>query len=192
MSANSTAGLEKKSVGWSVGISLLLILAGFLAIAIPQAAGIAVSALFGWLLVLSGAGHLIFAFHTRSFGGLVWELLLGILYFLMGTYLLLYPVAGLATVTFALAIYLFAKGILELILSFQIRSRTGWVWLMFDALVTLILALLILRPWPFDSEWVIGTLVGISMLFSGISRLIISLAGITIERHHQDASHAKR
>jgi uncharacterized membrane protein HdeD (DUF308 family) len=176
MSANSTATIEKKSVGWSVGISLLLILAGFLAIAIPQAAGIAVSALFGWLLVLSGTGHLLFAFHTRSFGGLVWELLLGILYFFMGAYLLLYPVAGLATVTFALAIYLFAEGILELILSLQARSRSGWIWLEFDALVTLILAMLILRPWPSDSEWVIGTLVGISMLFSGISRLMLSLA----------------
>src|SRR6266567_1827304 len=104
MSANSTATLEKKSVGWSIGISVLLILAGLLAIMIPRAAGIAVSALFGWLLVLSGIGHLMFAFHTRRFGGLVWELLLGILYFLVGAYLLLYPVAGLATVTFALAI----------------------------------------------------------------------------------------
>jgi uncharacterized membrane protein HdeD (DUF308 family) len=192
MSTNSTAALEKKSVGWSVGISLLLILAGFLAITIPSAAGIAVSVLLGWLLVLSGTGHLMLAFHTRSFGGLVWEWLLGILYFLMGAYLLLYAVAGLATVTLTLAIYLFAEGILELLLASQVRSRTGWVWLMFDALVTLILATLILRPWPSDSEWVIGTLVGISMLFSGISRLIISLAGITIERHHQDASHARR
>jgi uncharacterized membrane protein HdeD (DUF308 family) len=175
-----------------VGISLLLILAGFLAITIPSTAGIAVSVLLGWLLVLSGTGHLMLAFHTRSFGGLVWESLLGILYFLMGAYLLLYAVAGLATVTLALAIYLFAEGILELLLASQVRSRTGWVWLMFDALVTLILATLILRPWSSDSEWVIGTLVGISMLFSGMSRLIISLAGITTERHHQDTSHARR
>jgi len=68
-----------------------------------------VSALFGWLLVLGGVGHLLFAFHTRSFGGLLWELLLGILYFLVGAYLLLYPVAGLVTVTFALAIYRMSK-----------------------------------------------------------------------------------
>lgn len=176
MSTNSTATLEKKSVRWSIGISVLLILAGFLGIAIPRAAGIAVSALFGWLLVFSGIGHLVFAFHTRSFGGLVWELLLGILYFLVGGYLLLYPVAGLATVTFALAIYLFAEGVLELILSFRIRPALGWAWLLFDAIVTLILAILIWRTWPSNSEWVIGTLVGISMLFSGVSRLILSLA----------------
>lgn len=173
---NSTAALGKKSVAWSIGISIILILAGVLAIAIPRAAGIAVSALFGWLLVLAGAGHLLFAFHIRTFGGLIWELLLGILYLLVGAYLLFHPVAGLVTVTFALAIYLFAEGVLELILSFRIRPRSGWAWLLFDAIITLILAVLIWRTWPSDSEWVIGTLVGISMLFSGVSRLLLSLA----------------
>ena len=105
MSSNVPTSREGNSMAWSVGISVLLILAGLLAIAIPRAAGIAVSELIGWLLVLSGIGHLIFAFHTRNYGGLVWELLLGIIYFLVGTYLLLFPVAGLITVTFALAIY---------------------------------------------------------------------------------------
>jgi|SRR5882672_2638854 len=176
MIANSTATLGGKSVRWSIGISALLILAGLLAIAAPRAAGIAVSALFGWLLALAGIGHLLFAFHTRTFGGLVWEFLVGILYLLMGAYLLVYPVAGLATVTFALAIYLLTEGVLELILSFRIRPRAGWSWLLFDAIITLILAVLIWRTWPTDSEWVIGTLVGISMLFSGISRLALSLA----------------
>jgi uncharacterized membrane protein HdeD (DUF308 family) len=52
----------------------------------------------------------------------------------------------------------------------------GSGWLLFDGVVTLILALLIWRTWPSDTEWVIGTLVGISMLFSGISRLRLSLA----------------
>jgi uncharacterized membrane protein HdeD (DUF308 family) len=176
MSATSTASFGKRPVEWSIGISILLMLAGFLAIAIPGAAGITVSVLFGWLLVLSGAGHLAFAFHIPRFGGLLWELLLGVLYFFLGGYLLLYPVAGLATVTYALAIYLFAKAVLEMSLSFRIRSGPGWAWLLFDGVVSLILALLIWRKWPSDSEWVIGTFVGISMLFSGISRLIFSLA----------------
>jgi len=183
MSSNSTVALGKKSVGWSIAISLLLIVAGVLALTLPRAAGIAVSALFGWLLVLSGVGHLVFAFHTRSFGGLVWQLLLGILYFLVGAYLLIYHVAGLATVTFALAIYLFAEGVLEFILSFRIRPRSGWAWLLFNAIITLMLAVLIWRTWPSDSDWVIGTLVGISVLFSGISRLALSLAA----RHPKQA-----
>jgi len=161
-------------VGWSIGLSVLMIVAGFLAIAVPQAAGIAVNILVAWLLVFSGAAHLVFGWHTRTTGGMLWELLLGVLYIFIGAYLLFHPVAGLASLTLALAIYLFAEGVLELILSFRIRMP-GSRWLLFDGIITLILSVLIWRTWPSSTEWVIGTLVGISMLFSGISRLMLSL-----------------
>jgi uncharacterized membrane protein HdeD (DUF308 family) len=175
MNATSVGTIVKKSVGWSIGLSILMILAGSFAIAVPQAAGIAVNLLVAWLLVFSGAAHLVFAWHTRTAGGIIWELL-GILYILLGAYLLLRPVAGLASLTLALAIYLFAEGVLELILSFRLRPMPGSGWLLFDGIITLILGIMIWRTWPSSTEWVIGTLVGISMLFSGISRLMISLA----------------
>ena len=176
MSATSAGTIVKKSLGWSIGLSVLLIVAGLLAIAVPQAAGIAVNLLVGWLLIFSGAVHLVFAWHTRTTGGILWELLLGIIYIFIGGYLLVHPVAGLATLTLALAIYLFAEGILELILGFRIRPMPGSGWLLFDGVITLILAVMIWKTWPSSTEWVIGTLVGISMLFSGISRLMLSMA----------------
>src|SRR6266404_258491 len=176
MNATSLGTIVKKSVGWSIGLSVLMILAGFLAIAVPQAAGIAVNLLVAWLLVFSGAAHLVFAWHTRTTGGILWELLVGILYVFVGCYLLFRPVVGLASLTLALAIYLFAEGVLELMLSWRLRPMPGSGWLLFDGIITLILAVMIWRTWPSSTEWVIGTLVGISMLFSGISRLMLSLA----------------
>jgi uncharacterized membrane protein HdeD (DUF308 family) len=86
-----------------------MILAGFLAIAVPQAAGIAVNLLVAWLLIFCGAAHLVFAWHTRTTGGILWGVLLGILYIFVGAYLLMHPVAGLASLTLALAIYLLPK-----------------------------------------------------------------------------------
>ena len=176
MSATSAKTIAKESVGWSIGLSVLMILAGILAIAVPQVAGLTVSLLVGWLLLFSGAAHLVFAWYARGAGGILWELLLGILYLFIGGYVLTRPLAGLATLTLALAIYLFFEGVLELVLSFRLRPLPGWGWLLFDGIITLILAVMIWRTWPSSSEWVIGTLVGISMLFSGISRLTISLA----------------
>jgi uncharacterized membrane protein HdeD (DUF308 family) len=35
---------------------------------------------------------------------------------------------------------------------------------------------MIWRSWPFSSAWAIGTLVGISMLFSGFSRLMLAMS----------------
>ena len=175
MSATPLVTIAKQSIGWSIALSVLMILAGILAIVVPVAAGIAVTVFIGWLLVFSGAAHLVFAWHTRTTGGFIWELLLGIAYILVGAYVLSHPVAGLASLTLALAIYLFAKGILELVLSFRLRPMAASTWLLLDGVITLILAILIWRSWPSSSPWVIGTLVGISMLFSGVSRLMLSM-----------------
>ena len=176
MSTSSLGTIAKESVGWSIGLSILMILGGVLAIVIPPAAGIAVLVVVAWLLMISGAAHLVFAWYMRTAGGMVWELLLGILYIFVGAFALLHPVAGLASLTLLLAIYLFTEGVLELILSFRLRPISGSNWLLFDGIITLILAILILKSWPSSTEWVIGTLVGISMLFSGVARLSMSLA----------------
>lgn len=175
--ASSIVTLAKESLGWLIAISVLMIIAGVLAIVVPPAAGIAVAIFVGWLLVFSGGAHLAFAWRTRTTAGFLWELLLGILYIAVGAYVLLHPVAGLATLTLALAIYLFVEGILELALSFLLRPMPGSNWILFDGVITLILAVMIWRTWPSSSEWVIGTLVGISMLFSGLTRLMLCLAG---------------
>jgi len=176
MGKSSLGTIAEQSVGWSIGLSILLIVAGILAIVMPPAAGIAVLVIVAWLLMFSGAVHLVFAWHTRTAGGMIWELLLGILYIFVGIYVLLHPVAGLATLTLFLAVYLFLEGVLELVLSFRLRPLPGSNWLLFDGIITLILAILIWRSWPSSTEWVIGTLVGISMLFSGAARLSLSLA----------------
>lgn len=176
MVASTVATEVQHLTGWSVAVSLFIILAGILAIGLPVAAGVAVNLVVAWLLVFCGVAHLVFGWHLRGVGGMVWQILLGLVYIAIGAYLLVHPIAGLATLTLALAFYLFAEGLLELIFSFQIRPRRGWGWLLFDAVITLVLAIMIWRTWPSSTEWVIGTLVGISMIFSGATRLMLSLA----------------
>ncbi len=180
MSATRAVEIRKEPIGWSIVLSVLMIVAGILAIALPAGAGIAVTLLVAWLLVFSGCFHLVFAWHTRSTGGLLWELLEGILYIVIGVYLLSHPLRGLASLTIVLAAYLFVEAILEFVMGSRRRPRPGSGWLFVDAVVTLILAALIWRTWPSSSAWVIGTLVGISMLFSGVSRLGVSLAARSI------------
>ena len=97
-----------------------------------------------------------------------------------GVYLLLQPVAGLASLTLALALYLLIEAILEFVLGFALRPLPGSAWLLFDGIVTLVLAVMIWRTWPSSTAWVIGTLVGVSMLFSGTSRLMLSLTARSV------------
>jgi hypothetical protein len=83
MSATSIGTIVKDSIGWSIGLSVLMIVAGLLAILVPPAAGVAVVFLVAWMLVVSGGAHLVFAWYTRTTGGMIWELLLGIAYLLV-------------------------------------------------------------------------------------------------------------
>jgi uncharacterized membrane protein HdeD (DUF308 family) len=168
--------LAKRSITWSIVLSVLMILAGILAIVVPPAAGLAVTVVVGWLLIFSGVAHLVFAWHRRAVGSMIWQLLLGIVYILIGAYLLLNPVIGLVSLTFALAVYLFVAGVLEFILAVRLRPLPGSGWLFVDGVISFILAFMIWKTWPSSSFWAIGVLVGVAMFFSGMTRLMISVA----------------
>jgi len=173
---NSMTGDIHKATTWSIVLSVLMIAAGVLAIASPAIAGVAATVFFGWLLIFSGMLHLVYAWQAGRAGAVVWEILVGMLYGGIGVYLLARPVAGLASLTLALAIYLVTEGVLEFVLSFQLRPLPGSGWLLFDGIVTLVLAAMIGSAWPISSVWAVGTLVGLSMFFSGITRLMLSVA----------------
>lgn len=171
----SAGGTGKGDMLWGI----LMLICGFLAIALPLASGIGVAIVIGWLVLISAVWHLIFAFRTRGIGGVLWELLLAIVYGAAGICLLLYPLAGLAWLTLVLATFLFIEAILEIALYFNIRRRARAGWVLVDAIITLILAIFIWRHWPSSSAWAIGTLIGVSLIFSGISRLMLSSAART-------------
>ena len=94
MATSTIAADAKHFTGWSIAISLLMILAGILAIGLPLAGGIAVNIVVAWLLVFSGVAHLAFGWHLRGIGGVIWQTLLGLLYIGIGIYVLTHPVAA--------------------------------------------------------------------------------------------------
>ncbi len=151
-----------------------MVICGILAIALPLASSIGVVLVVGWLILLAGVWHLIFVFHSHSFGGVLWQLLLAIVYGFAGVYMLMHPLLGLVTLTLVIAVFLFIEAGLETALYFTIRKKTNAGWVLLDAIVTLILAIMIWAQWPSSSGWVLGMLVGISLIFSGISRLSLS------------------
>ena len=176
MSVTASTTFPRAWFGWSIVLSVFMIVAGILAIAMPLAAAIAVNIFVAWMLMFSGAAHLVFAWQRRHGRGFIWQLLLGILYAFIGAYILINPALGLVSLALAIAAYLLLEGVLEIVLAFQIKPIRAWGWLLFDGILTLILALMIWKAWPAGSELVVAILVGISMLFSGISRLMLSLA----------------
>ena len=162
--------------GGSIVWAILLIVFGFLAIALPLGTSLGVVLVVAWLIILSGGFQFIHAFQSQGAGSIAWKLLVAVVYLIAGIYFLTHPLLGLASFTLALAFFFVAEGVVDLIAYFQNRSAEGSGWILFDGIVTLILGILVWRHWPSTSGWVIGTLVGISMLMTGTTRLMLSLA----------------
>ena len=172
----SSVGIARHASTWSIVWGVLLIVTGVLAIGAPFLAAVAVTALIGWLIVFAGIVHLAIAFHSHGAGSVIWKLLVGLAYVCFGLYVIMHPVLGVASLTLILASLFLIEGILQVILFFKMRSLQGSNWMLIDGVITLLLGLLIYVQWPSSSAWAIGTLVGISMIMSGVSRVMLSLA----------------
>jgi uncharacterized membrane protein HdeD (DUF308 family) len=176
MAQNTPADVVRHASTWSIAWGVLLIIFGMLAIGSPFLAAVAVSVVVGWLIILAGAVHVVLAFHAHGAGSLIWKLLVGIAYLLFGAYLLVHPLLGVASLTLVLASLFLIEGILDIVLFFKMRSTQGSTWVLIDGIITLLLGLLIYLQWPSSSIWAVGTLVGVSMIISGITRVMLSFA----------------
>jgi uncharacterized membrane protein HdeD (DUF308 family) len=175
---NNSAGSTSRS-GWHVFWGILLIIAGILAILMPEVAALATALVFGWLMVFSGVFEIAYAFQTRQHAGFGWKLASGILTLLLGIAVVFLPVAGIASLALLVGAFLFAAGIARVVLSFRLKPARGWGWVLFDGLLSIALAILIAVGWPASSLAFIGLLAGFTLLFTGIWRIVLRHAPLT-------------
>lgn len=176
MAQPTQSDIVRQASTWSILWGVSLILLGIVAVGSPFLAAVAVNAVIAWLIVFAGVVHLIVAFHSHRASSLVWKLLVGLAYLLFGGYLIVHPVAGVASLTLVLASLFLIEGILNIVLYTRMRSLGGSSWLLLDGIITLLLGLMIYTQWPSSSAWAIGTLVGASMIISGVTRVMMSVA----------------
>ncbi len=176
MNAVTTAGGPKKTSGWSVIWGILMFICGMAAIALPRISSVEIVIILSWILLIVGVWHLIFAFQSHGAGGILWQVLLAVLYGAVGIYMSMHPLLSVVSLTLVLAVFLTFEGVLEIILYFAVRGLRHAGWVLVNGIVTLILGILIWMQWPSSSTWVIGTLVGISLIFSGVSRFLLAFS----------------
>jgi uncharacterized membrane protein HdeD (DUF308 family) len=175
MNNETSVRTVQKASGWSMVWGIVMLICGILAIALPLASSLGIVILLGWLILFASISHLIFAFQSHSIGGFLWKVLLALLYGFAGIYMLMHPLLGVISLTLVLAVFLLLEGVMEIVLYFNMRNVRNSGWVLFDGVITLILGFLIWSHWPSSSVWVIGTLIGISLIFSGISRFMLSM-----------------
>jgi uncharacterized membrane protein HdeD (DUF308 family) len=176
MTSNSPVELVRHASTGSILWGVLLVVLGVVAVGAPLLAAVAVNALVGWLIILAGVVHLALAFRVHGAGSVIWKLLVGLAYLCFGAYVLIHPLLGVASLTLLLASLFLIEGVLDIVLFVKMRPLHGSSWVLIDGIVTLFLGGLIYAQWPSSSAWAIGTLVGVSLIFSGVARIALSLA----------------
>ena len=154
--------------GAGIFLGLWIILMGLFAFLNPLLTGIAATLLFGWTLLFVAIFQVIYAIRTRKSRRFILTLSLGLLYGLAGLLLLANPLKSLLTLTLVLGISILLHGILQVILSFQLKPTSGWGWTLMSGILSIILGTIIWHRWPVNAQWLVGLLVGISLWANGL------------------------
>jgi uncharacterized membrane protein HdeD (DUF308 family) len=94
----------------------------------------------------------------------------------LGALLAMFPIAGIATLALLVGGLLFAHGIGSTMIAMKWRPRRGWGWILFDGVLSIVLAILIAAGWPSSSIPIIGLLVGFSLISAGMWRIMLARA----------------
>ncbi len=158
----------KHNWGLFLAYGIALVVLGMLAISMPFIAGLSVALVLGVLLLIGGVIQIIGAFGTRGWGAFGLQLLVGVMYLVVGMVMVEQPVAALIVLTVLVAVSLLVSGLFRIIASVT-HQFTGWGWVLLGGVLQVVLGLIIWRQFPESVLWVIGLFVGIDMIYSGVT-----------------------
>jgi len=166
----------KQNAGWLVFLGVVEMVAGVLGIVAPFVAGVAVTMVVGFVLMVGGGARVVGAFKALSFGAGALTFIWGLLLLVTGFYFIARPGIGLESLTLVVMMLLFVDGILRIILSFHMKPVTGWGWMLVGGIVSALFAVMIGWQFPASSQWVIGTLAGVSLISNGFTTVSVASA----------------
>jgi uncharacterized membrane protein HdeD (DUF308 family) len=157
---------------------ILLVVLGLAAMIVPPLASLAVTIFLGWMFLISGVAGLGLTLWARRVPGFWWSLLSAALAIVAGIVLLAQPVQGTLTLTIVVGAYFLAEGVTSIMYALQHRRELSerWSWMLFAGLMDILIAGIIIAGLPGSALWAVGLLVGINLLFGGISLIGMALA----------------
>ena len=155
------------------GVALLIL--GLAALISPAWAGPTVFYIIGALLLITGIVQFLLGWNDETKSGQVGRMSLGIITAVAGLAVLIHPVFGAGALAAVLAIFFLVDGLWKIITSFSYRPASGWLAFLGSGVLSLVLAWMLWKQWPFSGNWAVGILVGINLLSTGISLIAVAL-----------------
>lgn len=163
-------------------LGFLTIVLGVLAMGAPLVTGLALATLIGIFMVAGGLFQTMYAFQAGSLGRGILRFLFGGITVLAGLVIIGQPGIMLATLTLLLAIYFVIDGLMTLFASTGVSGGQGKGLVIFNGIVTLVLGIMIWQKWPVSGIWAVGILVGVRLLFSGMTMIALGAVGREVSK----------
>ena len=163
---SDTAPLRAKS-GWIIALGAVYLIAGFIALGSVMMATVASVLIVGVMMIIAGVAEVFSAFQIKSWGKFLLWVLLGLLYIIAGFVTFQNPLLAAVLLTLILGASLVASGIMRIILAFNMKRETPWIWVALSGVITVLLGVLILARWPVSSLYILGLFLGIDLIMAG-------------------------
>jgi len=156
---------------------VIAIILGILAMLAPGLTGLSIAMVVGVLVNIGGIVKMLWAFQMGGLGKGLLVFALGALTLLCGISLVANPLLAAGFLTILLSIYFIADGTVEIAAGFQLRPESGWGWMLFGGIVSILLGIMMWSQYPLAGAWAIGILLGIKLFSLG---LIMVTTGTTV------------
>jgi uncharacterized membrane protein HdeD (DUF308 family) len=157
----------------AIGIALVVL--GVIALVAPLASGVLFDILFGALMTGAGLVEFMDAFRSGTWQRGLLLALAGIITLAAGVLYIARPLVGLLALTVVFLGYLMFLGVLRIVQSFQMPRGTPGKGMSFvSGVVALVLAFIAISGLPNVTPWLIGTFIGVSLIFAGVARISVA------------------
>ena len=162
--------IERLTGKWAAitAFGVLLVILGAAAIAFSLIATIVTVTLNGVLFVIAGGVEIGVGMHSRAWGRFFLWVVGGLLYVAAGVLCIVNPILASVALTVLLGAALIATGLVRAFLASQLPADQPRTLVFLAAAVTILIGLIIVSHWPLDSVYVLGTLLGVDLLFHGV------------------------
>ncbi|MBL0721727.1 MAG: DUF308 domain-containing protein [Sulfurovum sp.] len=146
---------------------VIFIILGFIGILFPILFSYATVVFISWLMLFTGVLAAYFTYVTDRTDWAGW--LKSLLLIGMGLYMLFSPLGAIATLGLLFSIYFFMDGFSGFAIASSLYPDKAWMLWTLNGIFSLIIGIIFIMGWPFTSTYLIGLLVGVSLLFDGFA-----------------------
>lgn len=153
----------------------VLVVGGLAALLNPLAATFTAEQIAGWFFLLAGGLQVLAGIRQRSAPGWWAAVSLGVLGLVVGLSLLLQPFAGIISLTLLVAVFFLMSGGTKIALSFTLWKHPSFWLMLLSGAISVLLGGMIIAGFPTSATIVLGTLLALDLLASGVALVALGL-----------------